>query len=90
MPLVVFDPEVSFGRLVLSGTGVPTEEIGDRFNAGETLDDLARDFRVDRKQIEEALRCELHVRRRRSRAHRGDGSYAEAAVHRHHLQGRTR
>jgi uncharacterized protein (DUF433 family) len=60
---VVFDPMVSFGRLVLSGTGIPTEEIGDRFNAGETLEELARDFNVGREKIEEAIRCELHLKK---------------------------
>lgn len=57
---VVFDPKLSFGRLVLVGTGIPTSEIADRFNAGETLIELADDFSVDARLIEEALRCELH------------------------------
>lgn len=59
---VVIDPAVSFGRPVLAHTGVPTEEIAERFNAGDTMEDLARDFRVTRQQIEEAIRCELHAR----------------------------
>jgi uncharacterized protein (DUF433 family) len=60
---VVFDPLVSFGRLVVAETGVPTVEIADRFNAGETLDELARDFRVGRDKVEEAIRCELHLKK---------------------------
>lgn len=61
---VVFDPLVSFGRLVVAGTGVPTAEIADRFNAGETLDELAKDFRVGRDKVEEAIRCELHLKKK--------------------------
>lgn len=60
---VVFDPNISFGRLVVAGTGVPTEEIADRFNAGDTLDELARDFRIGREKVEEAIRCELHLKK---------------------------
>lgn len=59
---VVIDPTISFGRPVLANTGVPTEEIAERFNAGDTMEDLARDFRVTRQLIEEAIRCEMHVR----------------------------
>ena len=55
---VVFDPGVSFGRLVVVGTGVTTAAIADRFVAGDTIDDLVRDFRLDRRHVEEAIRCE--------------------------------
>lgn len=55
---VVFDPAISFGRLVVAGTGVATAAIADRFLAGDTLDGLARDFRLDPRFIEEAIRCE--------------------------------
>lgn len=60
---VVFDPEISFGRLVLAGTGTPTAEIADRFRAGETLESLADDFGVKAVEVQEAIRCELQVSR---------------------------
>ncbi len=60
---VVFDPLVSFGRLVIADTGIPTEEIAERFHAGDTLEELAKDFRVGRDKIEEAIRCELHLKK---------------------------
>jgi uncharacterized protein (DUF433 family) len=60
---VVLNPLVSFGRPVLANTGVPTEEIADRFHAGEALDELALDFGVTREAIEEAIRCELHSKK---------------------------
>jgi len=61
--IVVIDPEVAFGRPVLVGTGVPTANVFDRFLAGESSSDLARDFHVDIALIEEAIRCE-QVRQR--------------------------
>ena len=55
---VVFDPRIAFGRLVIAGTGIPTAVVADRFAAGDTLDDLASDYEIERRSIEEAIRCE--------------------------------
>ena len=55
---IVIDPELAFGRPVLAGTAVPTANVFDRFLAGESTSDLAKDFRVEAAQIEEAIRCE--------------------------------
>jgi uncharacterized protein (DUF433 family) len=59
---VVIDPAVSFGRPVLVGTGVPTAEIADRYKAGESVDELARDYGRQRLDIEQAIRCELEIK----------------------------
>ncbi|HYL47414.1 MAG TPA: DUF433 domain-containing protein [Candidatus Limnocylindrales bacterium] len=56
---IVMDPRVSFGRPVLSGTGIPTSVIADRYKAGESVDQLAKDYDRERPEIEEAIRCEL-------------------------------
>ncbi len=56
---VVIDPQVSFGRPVLSGTGIPTAVIAERYKAGESMDALAEDYGRQRAEIEEAIRCEL-------------------------------
>src|SRR5438105_3493233 len=58
---VVIDPQVSFGRPVLAGTGIPTAVIAERYKAGESVDDLADDYGRQRLEIEEAIRCELWV-----------------------------
>jgi uncharacterized protein (DUF433 family) len=58
---VVIDPQVSFGRPVLAGTGIPTAVIAERYKAGESVDDLADDYGRRRLEIEEAIRCELSV-----------------------------
>ena len=55
---VVVDPAVSFGRPVLAGTGIPTEEIAARLRAGEAPTELAEDFNVSEAQIISALICE--------------------------------
>lgn len=56
---VMIDPEIQFGRPVLTGTGIPTLVIADRYKAGESISDLARDYNRPEKEIEEAIRCEL-------------------------------
>jgi uncharacterized protein (DUF433 family) len=56
---VVIDPQVQFGRPVLAGTGIPTFVIAERYEAGESISDLARDYDRPEKEIEEAIRCEL-------------------------------
>jgi uncharacterized protein (DUF433 family) len=56
---VVIDPHVSFGRPVLAGTGVVTAILAERFKAGESVEDLAKDYGRTALDIQEALRCEL-------------------------------
>jgi uncharacterized protein (DUF433 family) len=58
---VVIDPAVSFGRPVLVGTGVPTAAIAERYKAGESVPQLARDYGRTSDEIEEAIRCELQL-----------------------------
>lgn len=55
---IIIDPQVSFGRPVLVGTGIPTAVIYERFMAGDATKDIAGDYRVDQEKIEDAIRCE--------------------------------
>ncbi|MGH7390362.1 MAG: DUF433 domain-containing protein [Candidatus Rokuibacteriota bacterium] len=57
--LVVIDPRVAFGRPILSGSGVTTSSIAERFDAGESIEALAADYGRTRDEVEEAIRCEL-------------------------------
>jgi len=57
--LVVIDPGISFGRLVIAGTGIPTHIVAERYQAGDSIDDLVRDYKCNHSKIEEAIRCEL-------------------------------
>lgn len=59
--LVVLDPQVSYGRLVVAGTGIPTKVLAERYQAGESIDELAHDYDCRRLTIEEAIRCEMPV-----------------------------
>lgn len=56
--LITIDPAFAFGRPAIRGTRVPTLEIYERFNAGESPEDLALDFGRELAEIHEAIRCE--------------------------------
>lgn len=56
--LVVIDPRIAFGRMVIAGSGIPTDIIVERFHAGDSPAQLARDYECDIEKIEEAIRCE--------------------------------
>ncbi len=58
---VLMDPRLAFGRPVLARKGIPTAAIAERYKAGDSTDDLARDYGCERPEIEEAIRCELQV-----------------------------
>src|SRR5262249_19572417 len=60
---IMIDPEGSFGYPVLVGTGIPTRAIADRFNAGDTIQELAEDYNRPPEQIEEAIRWERRLER---------------------------
>lgn len=55
--LIVIDPRLAFGRPVLAGSGVPVDEVAQRFQAGESAAELAGDFRVEEQMVEEAIRA---------------------------------
>ncbi len=57
--LVVIDPRIAFGQLVIVGTGIPTKIVAERYVAGDSLDELADDYNCHRNLIEEAIRCEM-------------------------------
>lgn len=55
---IVIDPRLGFGRPVIATKGIRTSIVAERFRAGESAPDLARDYGVDVEQIEDAVRCE--------------------------------
>lgn len=55
--LIVVDPRLGFGRPVLNGTGIPVSVIRERFDAGESVLHLAKDYGVGVEAIEEAVRA---------------------------------
>lgn len=56
--VVVIDPFISFGRPIVQGTGISTSVIAGRFNAGESIAELANDYNLEPFRVEEAIRYE--------------------------------
>jgi uncharacterized protein (DUF433 family) len=56
--LVVIDPRIAFGRMVIVDSGIPTDIIAERFHAGDSPAQLAYDYECELEKIEEAIRCE--------------------------------
>lgn len=56
---VLVDPNYGFGLPVVEGVGVRTEIIAERYKSGDRTDEIAYDFDVTPKQIEDALRWEI-------------------------------
>lgn len=57
--IVVVDPRREFGRPLLDATGTPTAVLRQRYKAGESIAELAADYKAPPALIEEAIRCEL-------------------------------
>jgi uncharacterized protein (DUF433 family) len=55
---ILISPSVSFGKPVIVGTGISTAVIASRFNARESITDLADEYGIKPNQIEEAIRWE--------------------------------
>lgn len=57
--VIVIDPNISFGRPVIAGTGIPTQVLADRYEAGDSVELLAMDYASDRSLIQTAIDYEL-------------------------------
>lgn len=56
---IVMDPTRGFGRPVIASAGIRASVIAERYRAGESASDLAKDYGVCVEQIEDAVRCEI-------------------------------
>ena len=52
---IAIDPRVSFGRPTITGSGVSTEALVNRIDAGESMEELAGDYGLEIPQIEHAI-----------------------------------
>jgi uncharacterized protein (DUF433 family) len=52
---VAMNPEVMSGRLVLTGTRIPVNILWGRSRAGEDIKNIADDYRIDERQVRQAL-----------------------------------
>lgn len=55
---VVINPTVMWGRPVISGTRIDTAILFERYEAGESVREIADDLILSIGQVEEAIRCE--------------------------------
>jgi uncharacterized protein (DUF433 family) len=55
---ISIDPLIAFGRPTISGTGIATNVIAGKFRAGEKIENLAKDYKIEEKQIQEAIEYE--------------------------------
>ena len=60
--VIAMDPYVSFGRPVIEGMGITTAIIAERYKAGKSIEELARDYECPSPAIQEAIRCELDTK----------------------------
>lgn len=58
---IVINPALGFGKPVIAGTGISTAVIASRFNARESVPELAKEYGLEDKQIEEAIRWETRA-----------------------------
>lgn len=56
LDIAIVDPNLAGGRPVLNGTGIPLQIISERFVAGDSVSDLAYDYKREPREIEEAIR----------------------------------
>jgi uncharacterized protein (DUF433 family) len=56
---IVIDPDYGFGLPVIAGSGVRTEILAERYEAGDTNEEIAYDFGVAVPQVEAAIRYEM-------------------------------
>ncbi len=59
---IVIDPQVSFGRPVIAGTGIPTAVLAEQFDAGNDVRDLAKEYGASEEAISDAIRCEFRLK----------------------------
>ena len=55
---IIIDPRIAFGRPVVAGTRIPTAELKERWEAGDSIEHIAADYDANAQAIEEALRWE--------------------------------
>lgn len=52
------DPRIGFGQPCLTGTGLKVRIIFERFVSGDSVEELARDYNITRRQVQDAIRFE--------------------------------
>lgn len=53
--VIVIDPRISFGKPVTTKRHISTEIIAGRYDSGEKINELAKDYRIDKEEIRKAI-----------------------------------
>jgi uncharacterized protein (DUF433 family) len=56
--IISIDPRYSFGKPIITATGVPTDVLAEFYNAGDSIEDLAEDYDCTPTQVSAAIRFE--------------------------------
>ncbi len=59
--IILIDPKVAFGRPTVKSKGIRTAAISERFQVGESVDEIAEDYDLSQGEVEEAIRYERVV-----------------------------
>jgi len=57
---IVVDPEFGFGLPVILGSGVKTEIVRERFEVGDSIEQISYDFNITPIEVESAIQFELN------------------------------
>ena len=52
---IAIDPDIAFGRPVLLRLGITTQAIVGRIDAGESIEEISKDYELTREEIEQAV-----------------------------------
>lgn len=58
---VVVDPRIAFGQPFVATGGVRTEDLVDRFTAGDSVEEISEDFSIPADQVEDVIRVAATV-----------------------------
>jgi uncharacterized protein (DUF433 family) len=56
---LTIDPHISFGKPIITGTGVPTKIVAELYDAGDTIEAIAEDYDCTVIQIKKAITFEF-------------------------------
>jgi uncharacterized protein (DUF433 family) len=60
-PGITMDPAIRFGKPCITGTRIDFATVMGRFAAGDTIDDIQKDYQLTREQVMAALAYATHV-----------------------------
>ena len=59
--ILTIDPNISFGKSTITGTGVPTKIVTELYDAGDSLEDIAADYNCTEVQVKIAILFESNL-----------------------------